>query len=174
MEDKNTSEQLLALLDRLIPLVDSLADKLGALLLVLIALLGWFGFYLFGLQEWSWQTTAFTLLFVLVPLLILARLYWSLRDLQALPDIVDEVGDDLRATWTEVRTGKRGALNVFSQAKNLYEVRGLLGSADDLIGQYVSFGVLINPFFLILAVLALMFTLLLFLVGLGTLIGAVF
>lgn len=172
--DTDTSARLQLLLGRLIPIVDGLADKLQVLLFVLAGLLLWFGFYLLGIRDWSWQTTVTLLMLVVVPLLILGRLYWSLRDLQALPDTMDEVSGDLRAGWTQLSSGKRSAFNIFSQARQLFEMRGLLGSADELIGNYVSFGILINPLFLILSVLALLFTLFLLLVGLGTLLGAIF
>lgn len=172
MDNENTSDRLFALLEKLIPLVDDLADKWRVLLSLLMGLIGWFGFYLLQLNDWRWQTTMAVLVLVAIPPLILGRLYWSLRDIQQLPDLLDEVEDDLKSTWHGVSTGKRGALNVFKQAKNLYEVRGLLGNADDVIGQYISFGVLVNPLFLILAALAPLFTLLLFFAGVITLFAA--
>lgn len=170
----DTENRLEALLGRVIPIVDGLADKLRILLVLLIALLIWFGVYLSVINDWSWKPTAMILFLAAIPLLILGRLYASLRDVQALPDTLDEVGDDVRLGWSQVSSGKPGAFNIVRQAKNLFEIRGLLGSADELIGNYVSFGVLMNPLFLILAVLALLFTLLLTLIGLGTLVSAIF
>lgn len=171
-DNQGPTDRLLGLMEKLIPIVDDLADKLRVLLLLLLALAGWFAFYLLQLNDWGWKSTLTVLVLVGIPLLILARIYWSLRDIQALPDVLDDVENDLKATWHGVTSGKRNALNVFKQVKNLYEVRGLLGSADDLIGNYVSFGVLVNPFFLILAALSLLFTLMLFLAGLITLLTA--
>ncbi len=80
----------------------------------------------------------------------------------------------MQLAWKEAKTSKRGAVNLFSQAKNLYQVRGLLGGAGDMIGQYVNFGVLVNPLFLLLGVLALLATFLLAVVALFTVLGSLF
>lgn len=173
MEQPSATDRLIELMEKLIPIVDDLADKLRILLVMLLGLIIWFGFYLMQLNDWGWKSTSLILIMVLIPLLILGRVYWSLRDIQTLPDILDDVEDDLKSTWHGVTSGKQNAFNVIKQAKNLYEVRGLLGSADDLIGNYISFGVLVNPLFLILAALALISTFVLFLVGSITLICAI-
>ncbi|MGV6858619.1 MAG: hypothetical protein ACWA5X_06545 [bacterium] len=167
------TEQLLKLLDQLIPLVDGLADKLRVLLWALLGILLWFGFYLLHLKGWGWGTAAIVAIIVVIPLLILMRIYVALRGIQELPDTLDEVSDDMQLAWKQSTSGKRGAMNVISQARNLYQVRGLLGGAGDMIGQYVNFGVLVNPLFLLLGVLALLATLILAVISIVTLLTAV-
>ena len=41
---------------RLLPLVDDLADALGVLLLISLLVIGWIFFYLFQLQHFCWDT----------------------------------------------------------------------------------------------------------------------
>ena len=166
--------QLLSILDDLIPLVDGLADKLRILLWGLLLMLAWFGYYLLQLNHWGWGSTAVVATVIAIPLFILARIYWSLRSVQELPNTLDDVTDDMQLAWKEAKGSKRGAANVFSQAKNLYQIRGLLGGAGDMLGQYVSVGALVNPFFLLLGVLALLATFVIGLVAVGTILSTIF
>ncbi len=79
------TEKLLDLLDKLIPLVDDLADKLGVLLLALLGMLLWFAFYLLQLKGWGVGPAATVAIIVAIPLFVLWRLYAALRGIQALP-----------------------------------------------------------------------------------------
>ncbi len=171
---ESNTEKLLDLLDKLIPLVDGLADKLRILLWLLTGILLWFGIYLFQILSWGITATVIVAIIVGIPLLILLRIYWSLRSVQDIPNTLDDVTEDMQLAWKDAKSRKRGAMNVFTQAKNLYQVRGLLGNAGDIMGQYVSVGALINPFSLLLGVLSLLATLFLGLIALITLMMAVF
>jgi hypothetical protein len=86
-----------------------------------------------------------------------------------MPSIIDELVDDVTdgasQRWNAVKSGKKAAFNVIGQAKKLFQIRSLLNSAGDVFEQYISIGPLINPFYLLLAVLSLIGLLLLMIVG---------
>ncbi len=69
---------------------------------------------------------------------------------------------------------QKKALSFIGQAKNLWETKALLGQLDDVFSQYLNFGLLVNPFSLLVAVLSLVAVLVLMLVGLGTVLTSIF
>lgn len=155
---------------RLLPLVDDLADALGVLLLISLLVIGWIFFYLFQLQHFSLAISLCIILLSSLPLLILSRFWFALESLKDIPKIaeqmIDDVTDDVAQSWHADKSGKKGALNLFGQAKKLFEIRSILNSADDIIGQYFSVGPLINPFYLFLGVLSFISLFFIFLTGL--------
>ncbi|NOR81640.1 MAG: hypothetical protein GQ529_12555, partial [Methyloprofundus sp.] len=74
--------------------------------------------------------------------------------------------EDAAQSWHAVKSGKKGALNFFGQARKLFEIRTLLNSADDIVGQYFSIGPLVNPLYLFLSALSFLSLFFLFLLGL--------
>ncbi len=145
---------------RLLPLVDDLADGLGVLLFISIAIMIWIFVYLFYLQSFSIVMSLSVTGLALLPILILTRLWYALESLKDIPviaeELIDDVNEDVAQGWRSAKSGKKGALNFLGQAKKLFEIRSILNSADDIIGQYFSIGPLINPFFLFLGVLSLL------------------
>ena len=144
---------------RLLPLVDDLADGLGVLLVTSIAMMIWIFVYLFYLQHFSLAISLGASGLALLPILILSRFWYALENLKDIPviaeELIEDVTEDVAQGWRSAKSGKKSALNFFGQAKKLFEIRSILNSADDIIGQYFSIGPLINPFFLFLGVLSL-------------------
>jgi membrane associated rhomboid family serine protease len=99
---RNTFEQLL-------PLADDLADALGVLLLIASGVIIWIFFYLFYLQGiavlWALGLTAIAL----IPVLILWRFWNALESLQNIPDVaeelIDDVTEDVSQSWHAIKTG---------------------------------------------------------------------
>lgn len=143
---------------QLLPLVDDLADALGILLLISIAMLMWMYFYLFHLQSFSHFLSISICVISLLPILILSRFWFALESLKDIPTVaermIDDVTDDVAQSWHAVKSGKKGALNFVGQAKKLFEIRSIINSADDIIEQYFNIGPLINPFYLFLGALS--------------------
>ncbi len=142
---------------RLLPLVDDLADGLGVLLLISIAVMIWIFVYLF-LHHFSLAISLGISGLALLPILILTRFWYALENLKDIPviaeELIEDVTDDVAQGWHSAKSGKKGALNIFGQAKKLFEIRSILNSADDIIKQYFSIGPLVNPFYLFLGVLS--------------------
>ncbi|NOQ65157.1 MAG: hypothetical protein GQ582_11660 [Methyloprofundus sp.] len=143
---------------KILPLVDNLADALRTVLLIALAVSIWVFIYCFKLQQFSLVTSLIVSGLTLIPSLILSRIWYALESLKDIPsvaeDMLDDVTDTAAQSWHAVKSGKKGAFNIWGQAKKLFEIRSLLNSADDVIGQYFSIGPLINPFYLFLSVLA--------------------
>ncbi|MCK5830726.1 MAG: hypothetical protein KAH20_10540 [Methylococcales bacterium] len=156
--DESTISKLKLSFQRLLPLVDDLADALGVLLLISLIVVIWIFFYLFFLNHLSIFISISVSGLSILPVLILFRFWLSLEHLKNIPkiaeEIIDDVSGDVTHSWHAAKSGKKGALNFFGQAKKLFEIRSILNSADDIIGQYFSIGPLVNPFYLFLGVLS--------------------
>jgi hypothetical protein len=167
--DESAVSKLKKSFQRLLPLVDDLADALGVLLLISLSVAIWIFIYAFHLQKFSLIITISVSVLTLLPILILLRFWFALENLKDIPKIaeemIDDVTDDVAQSWHAAKSGKKGALNFFGQAKKLFEIRAILNSADDIIGQYFSIGPLVNPFYLFLGVLSFIGLFFLFMVG---------
>ena len=156
--DESALSKLKQSFQRLLPLVDDLADALGVLLLISLSVAIWMFIYVFYMQKFSLIITISVSVLTLLPILILLRFWFALENLKDIPKIaeemIDDVTDDFAQSWHAAKSGKKGALNFFGQAKKLFEIRSILNSADDIIGQYFSIGPLVNPFYLFLGVLS--------------------
>ena len=167
--EASTIDKLKESFQRLLPLVDDLADGLGILLLISLTITIWIFVYLFKLQHFSLTMSLGSAGLALMPILILSRFWFALEGLKDIPKIaeemIDDVTEDAAQSWHAIKSGKKGALNFFGQAKKLFEIRSILNSADDIIGQYFSIGPLVNPFYLFFGVLSLLGLFILFLTG---------
>ena len=154
---------------KILPLVDDLADGLGVVLLISTAISIWIYIYCFQLHHFSLILSLTISGLTLLPVLILSRIWVALESLKDIPivaeEIIDDVSEDAAQSWHAVKSGKKGALNFFGQARKLFEIRSLLNSADDIIGQYFSIGPLVNPFFLFLSALSFVGLFFLFVLG---------
>lgn len=168
--DESALDKLKQLFQRLLPLVDDLADALGILLLISLAVVIWIFSYLFYLQQFSLAIALTVSGFSLLPILMLSRFWFSLENLKDIPtiaeELIEDVTEDVAQSWHAIKSGKKGALNFFGQAKKLFEIRSILNSADDIVGQYFSIGPLVNPFYLFLGILSLIALFFLFIAGL--------
>ena len=153
-------DQLLAIFNKLLPLIDNVSNgvRFSAFLGALIS--AWLFIWMFFILHWSLSVSLIFTGLVLIPTLILLRFWWVLEDIKTLPDIaaeiVEDVSSEVKSTWNEVRTDKKKALSFIGQAKNIWEMKSLLGQLDDMFGQYLNIAVLVNPFSLLLTILALL------------------
>lgn len=170
-------DKLIAQLERLVPLVDRMADSLRTVLLLSLAVLAWIGAYLHLLHGFSWTTTLFVVGLAALPGLILVRFWTAFEGLKELPKFaaasIDKVTDDVAQNWHAVASGKKDALNLIGQIKNLFSVRTLLNEVGGVLNQTFSIGTLVNPFSILLGVLALVGTGVLLLVAVFLLLIAI-
>lgn len=162
-------QQLIAVLGRLIPLVDGLTAKLRGVLVIGGLLLGWIAVWLAWIKGVSLITTLLLTAVAALPLLLLLRFWWVLSDLKQLPDtanqMLSDAGGKVQATLQDLRAGKTPKFGVITSIKGLWNVGALANEARDLLGSYLNFGILLNPLALGLGVLSLLFVLLLVLAG---------
>lgn len=171
-------DKLFDLFNKLVPLVDNVSDGVRAIALLGAVVTAWLFIWMFFIQHFSLITALIVFGILFIPSLILLRFWWALEGVKDLPDIaeemIDDVTDDVKSTWKEVREDKKNALSFIGQAKNLWETKALLGQLGDVFSQYLNFGLLVNPFSLFLAVLSLLAVLVLMLVGFGTVLTSIF
>lgn len=167
--EPDKKQRLLSIFGRLLPLVDSLADKLRLMLVLGLLVTVWLVVWFFFLKHYSLAITAMAGIAALLPTLILARFWWALEELKNLPDIAGQmVGDaknGLQESVQNIRAGKAPKLGFFSAGKSLWSVAAMATEARELVGSYISVATLVNPFMLVLGVLSLVSVFLLFLVG---------
>lgn len=173
-----TQQRLLNLFERLLPVVDSVADKLRFALILGVVLVAWIFIWLYFLKSVSLGSASLVAGIALLPLLIVARFLWALEELKDLPAIADRMLDDaqgsLTATVKGLQTGTVDKVSLLGSAKKLWNIRGMAGEARELLGSYVSIGTLINPLSLMMGVLSLLFVIFLVLVSIVLLILALF
>lgn len=161
--------KLLDVFDRMLPVVDGMADSIRNTTLLGVLLVTWVFVWLFFLRDFSLTTALLVTGVAVLPLLILARFWWALEELKGLPDIVEEMVDDAKDEFHEtvqgIRAGDKQKMGLIGSMKNLWSVGSLAREAKELAGSYISIGTLLNPFMLILGVLSLLFVLLLIVVG---------
>lgn len=161
--------RLLSILERLLPLVDSLADKLRLFLMLGVLVTVWLLVWFFYLKHYSIGITATVGIAASLPTLILARFWWALEELKNLPNIAGQmVGDaktELQESVQNIRAGKVPKLGFFSAGKSLWSVGAMASETRELVGSYISLSTLVNPFMLVLGVVSFVCVFLLFLVG---------
>jgi hypothetical protein len=164
-------QRLLSIFERLLPLVDSLADRLRLFLILGVLVTGWLVVWCYFLKHYSLGITAFVGIAALFPTLILARFWWALEELKDLPDTAGEmVGDakhELQESVQKIRTGNVPKLGLFSAGKSLWSIGAMAAEARGLVGSYISVATLVNPFMLVLGVLSFVGVFVLFLVGIA-------
>lgn len=170
-------QRLLDIFQRLLPMVDSVADKLRFALVLGLALDGWIFVWLYFLKQFSLTSSLIVAGVVLLPLLIILRFWWALEELKDLPNIAGRMmGDaknEIRETAQGIRAGSVQKLSFLGSAKSLLSIGSMASEARELMGSYISLGTLVNPLSLILGVLSLLFVLLLILVGIVLVVLAV-
>ncbi len=153
-------DQLLGLFNKLLPLIDNVSDGLRFIALLGLGITTWLFIWMFFILDWSVIATAIITLLVFIPSFVLLRFWWTLVDLKDLPDIAEEILEDVNAevksTWQDIRLGKKQTLSFIGQAKNLWEIKSLLGQLDEVFSQYLNIGLLVNPFSLLVAILSVL------------------
>lgn len=172
----NVQQRLLDIFTRLLPMVDSVADKLRLALIVGVVLVVWIFIWLFFLKDYSISTALLVAGVALLPLLVIVRFWWALEELKDLPHIADRMLDDAKGNFTAtvqgIRVGNNQKLGFIKSASSLWNIGSLATEARSLLGSYISIGTLVNPLSLILGVLSLLFVLVLIVVGLVLLVLA--
>lgn len=178
VETSDKQQRLLTIFERLLPLVDSVSDKVRFAALLGVGLDAWIFIWLFFLKGISLSSTLIVVGVVLLPLLILWRFWWALEELKDLPNIAGRMMTDAKGEIQEtvqgIRAGQVKKLGFLSSAKSLWSIGSMATEARELAGSYISIGTLVNPFSLILGVLSLLFVLLLVVVGFVLLVLAFF
>ncbi|HFD13131.1 MAG TPA: hypothetical protein ENJ32_11790 [Crenotrichaceae bacterium] len=157
--DPSTLAKLKDIIHKILPLVDDVADALGVFLLVSLLMTGWIFTYLLYFQHISFAISLSIAGCALLPWLILLRIWFALENLKQVPEnlseLVDDVSDSTSQSVRAIKSGKKGFINVVGQARKLFQIRSLLKSGREVIEQYFSIGPLINPFYLLFAVISL-------------------
>jgi hypothetical protein len=167
--ETDKKRRLLSLFESLLPLVDSLADRLKLLWVLGLSVSVWLVVWCFYLKHYSLGLTAFAGIAALLPTLILLRFWWALEELKNLPDIAGEMAGDAKSELQEsvqnIRAGKIPKISFFTAGKSLWSIGAMASEARELIGSYISVATLANPFMLVLGVLSFIGVFVLFLVG---------
>lgn len=162
-------QRLLSIFESLLPLVDTLADKLRLLWILGLLVTVWLVVWCYFLKHYSLGITVTAGAIALLPTLILVRFWWALEELKSLPDIAgDMVGDaksELKESVQNIRAGKIPKLGFFSAGKSLWSVGAMATEARELVGSYISVATLANPLMLILGIISFVSVFLLFLVS---------
>ncbi len=169
------SSQLQATLSKVIPLVNHLTKPLLVTLLLGFLAASWSFIWLYVLQQASLTLSIVIALIALCPVLILLQLWLALKNLQDLPDtvqdITQDVRQDLKTKWQSFSREQTKSLSVFGGLKNLFQIRSLTKDLDDVLLHSFQIGLLINPFFLLLAIIS--FVLVVVFIFLGTVLGII-
>jgi hypothetical protein len=151
---------LLGLFDRMLPVVDGIADGFRFATLLGLALVAWVFVWMFHLNGYQLTTALLAAAVLSLPIPMLLRFWWGLEGLKKLPTVVaNAVGDvrnEVRERVQAIRAPGKRKLGLLSSARRLWELRDLVGEARRLLGSYVRVGTLFNPLSLLLGFLSLL------------------
>ena len=151
---------LLNLFERMLPVVDGIADSFRLATLVGLVLVIWIFVWMIYFGGFRLTTALITLAVIILPILVLLRFWLGLEDVKKLPETVENLVSDARGEVEERVAGIRSSgkkLGLFSSAGRLWELRSLVNEAGALLGSYVNIGSLVNPVSLVLGFLSLLF-----------------
>jgi len=141
-------QRLLSIFGQLLPLVDSLADKLRLLWILGLLVAAWLVVWCYFLKHYSLGIAATVGIAAFLPTLILARFWWALEELKSLPDIAGHMVGDAKTEVYEsgqnIRAGKAPKLGFFSAGKSLWSVGAMASEARELVGSYISVTTLVT------------------------------
>ncbi len=167
--EQDQKQRLLSIIGRLLPLVDSLADKLRLILVLGMLSAIWLIVWFYFLKHFSLGFSATVGVVAIFPALILARFWWALEELKNLPEIAGQMmGDaktEFQASLQNLRSGEVPKLGFLNVGKSLWSVGAIASEARELVGSYISFATLVNPIMLVLGAVSFVSVFLLFLVG---------
>ena len=170
--------RLAEIFTKLLPLVDSVADKLRFALILGGALIAWIFIWLYFLKHFALGTALIIVGLAILPLLVLARFWWALEEIKDLPQVADQMVGDAKGHFTEtlkgIQAGDVTKVSMLGSVKKLWNIGALATDARGLLGSYLSIGTLANPLSLIMGVLSLLFVILLVLVSIVLLVLALF
>lgn len=167
--DADKKQRLLGVFERLLPLIDALADKLRLVICLGVLVSVWLAVWMFFLKQFSLGTSLAIAATSLLPTLILSKFWWSLDELKDLPKIADRMADDAKAEFKAslqtIRLENVPKLSFIGAGKKLWSIGGMVGEVREIVGSYLSLSTLLNPFMLILGTIAFVSVFLLFFVG---------
>lgn len=151
--------RLLALFERMLPLIDSIAGSLQWVLILGGLSMCWIGYWAFVLKHYAWWVTGLLVLFALIPLAVILQFWWSIVQLRDLPTIAGQMfGDaknEIRSSIQGLQSGQTLKSSFFGAGKKLFSLGSMAMEARELMGSYISVTTLMNPFMLVLGVIAL-------------------
>lgn len=169
---------LLRLFDRLLPIVDAIADSVRLAALAGLVMVVWIFVWMNRFGDFSAMTALLVCGAISLPVLVLLWYWWGLEGLKKLPENVAQMagnaGAELRSHIQGVRAGEKRKLVSHVSLGKLWELRSLAEEARELLGSYVRMGSLANPLLLILLFLSLLSLVPLGLASLGLGILAMF
>jgi ABC-type multidrug transport system fused ATPase/permease subunit len=168
---------LLGLFDRMLPIVDGIADSFRFATLLGLALVIWVCVWMLYFGGFELTTALLVAVIIILPILVLLRFWLGLEDLKKLPQTVESLVSDARGEVRERVAGIRASeqkLGLISSAGKLWQLRSLADEARQLLGSYVNIGSLVNPVSLVLGFLSLLFIPGLALAGLALAVLALF
>lgn len=176
VEKKDEKSQLLDVFDKALPIVDGIADSVRFAMLLGVVVVAWIFCWMFLLNGWSLTIAIIFTLVIAVPVFVLARFWWSLEELKNLPDIIDDMVDDAKGEIKEgvqqLRSGNTGKVGLLGSVGKLWSLKSILGDAKELLGSYVSIGVLANPVSLFVGAMSLLAIIVLSFIGLVLAVAA--
>ncbi len=167
--DQEKKQRLLFIFERLLPLVDTLADKLRLVLFLGVLSAIWLVVWFYFLKHFSIGISAAAGIAAILPSLILARFWWALEELKNLPNITNQMMGDAKAEFQDsllnLQSGKLPKLGFFSAGKSLWSIGAMAAEAKELLGSYIGIATLVNPIMLVLGAISFTCVFLLFFVG---------
>lgn len=161
---------LLKLFDRMLPIVDGIADSFRFATLLGLVLVIWIFAWMFYFGGFDLATALLAVAVLILPILVLLRFWLGLEDLKKLPQtvaaLVSDASNEVKERVASIRSSEK-RLGLIGSARKIWELRSLVGEAGQLLGSYVNIGSMVNPISLILGFLSLLFIPGLALVGLG-------
>lgn len=145
-------DHAIELVQRVVPLANLLNQRLSKL--VSVALLGllWLIAYFAFIRQWPTTLVVVSTLLTLLLFVLPWRVNIALKSLTELPKELRDVSDQAELALHSVKQTSQE--NHGTQKGDLFELKSLLGEAGDLLAQYASIGVLLNPLSLLLCMLS--------------------
>lgn len=169
---------LMRLFDRLLPIVDAIADSVRLAAVLGLLMLVWIFVWMTRVSDFSTQTSILVGLAICLPVVLLLWYWWGLEGLKKLPETVAEIAgnakSEVRSHIQGIRSGETRKLVSHVSMGKLWELRSLADEARDLLGSYARVGFLVNPLLLVLLFLSLLFLVPLGLVSVALAVFTVF
>ncbi len=174
----------LTLLQKLIPIAESLSIKLITYTIFGVLITIWLTLFCYRLNNLSLLYTGIISTVSFIPPLVLGLYYLKLQEVSELTQKLHDFSNNTELSSQnfldeikkikEIKSEKINTLNLIKQGKRIYELIDLIKSAKDMLSQYISVGFLISPLTLLLLTGAFLGLGLLTVVFVITLIMAIF
>jgi len=177
-------QKWLMLLQKLIPLADSLSRKLLTYAVFGTLITIWLALFFYRLNGVSLIYTAIISGMSFIPALIMLLYYFKLQEVSELTQNVHNFSNNTELSSQnflnevkkikEIKPEQINTFNLIKQGKRIYELIDLINSAKGMLSQYINVGFLMSPFTMLLLSAAFLGLGVLTLVFAITLIMAIF